>query len=143
MPVWKSKKFILLAVLATAILVGSIGGIVYAQEDGDEDVSPKTVLLEKVADKLGIDPQQLEDAFTEAIGEMRDEAQLRWLEKAVEEGLITAEEAAEYSEWWAARPDVQFGFGGLGQRGRLGFGGLRMRGGCGFGIWHIPGAEQE
>ena len=141
MPMWRSKKFILLAVLATAILVGGIGGVVYAQGDGDEDASPKTVLLEKVADKLGIDPQQLEDAFTEAIGEMRDEAHLKWLEKAVEEGLITAEEAEEYSEWWAAKPDVEFGFGGAGQLERRGFGGPRMRGGCGFGIWHIPGAE--
>lgn len=132
---WRSKKFILLAVLATAILVGGISGVVYAQEDGDEDVSPKTVLLEKVADKLGIDLQQLEDAFTEAIGEMRDEAQLKWLEKAVEEGLITAEEAEEYSKWWQARPDVQFGFGGQGHNRPCGPGGFRMRGGCGFGFW--------
>lgn len=138
---WKSKKFILLAVLAVVILVGGIGGIVYAQEDGDEDASPKAVLLEKVADKLGIDQQQLEDAFTEALGEIRDEAQLKWLEKAVEEGLITEEEAAEYSQWWSARPDVDFG--SLGQMEWHGFGGRRMRGGCGFGIWHIPGAESE
>ena len=135
---WKSKKFILLAVLATVILVGSIGGIVYAQDDGDEDGSPRMVLLEKVADKLGIDPQQLEDAFTEAIGEMRAEAQVKWLEKAVEEGLITAEEAAEYSEWWMAKPDVKFGFG---DRGIGGSDRLRMRGRCGCGIWHIPGAK--
>jgi len=137
---WKSKKFILLAVLAAVILVGSIAGVVYAQDDEEEDVSPRAVLLEKIADKLGIDVQQLEDAFNEAVAEMRDEAQVRWLEKAVEEGLITAEEAQEYSEWWTARPDVQFG---LGDRGVGGFGGPRMRGGCGFGIWHIPGAESE
>jgi len=137
---WKSKKFILLAVLAAVILVGSIAGVVYAQDEEEEDVSPRAVLLEKIADKLGIDVQQLEDAFNEAVAEMRDEAQVRWLEKAVEEGLITAEEAQEYSEWWTARPDVQFG---LGDRGVGGFGGPRMRGGCGFGIWHIPGAESE
>jgi len=137
---WNSKKFILLAVLAAVILVGSIAGVVYAQDDEEEDVSPRAVLLEKIADKLGIDVQQLEDAFNEAVAEMRDEAQVRWLEKAVEEGLITAEEAQEYSEWWTARPDVQFG---LGDRGVGGFGGPRMRGGCGFGIWHIPGAESE
>lgn len=138
---WKSRKFILLAVLATAILVGGIGGIVYAQENGDEDVSPKAVLLEKVADRLGIDVQQLEDAFTEAMGEMRDEAQLQWLEKAVEEGLITAEEAQEYSEWWAARPDVEFGPGdrGIGGFGR--FGGPGMHGGRGFGFCGGPDAE--
>ena len=141
MAVWKSKRFILLAVLAAAIMVGSIAGVVYAQEDGDEDASPKAVLLEKVADKLGIEPQQLEDAFNEVMGEMRDEAQLRWLEKAVEEGLITAEEAQEYSEWWAAKPDVDFERGGFGQLERHGFGGPRMRGGCGFGFWGGSDAE--
>jgi hypothetical protein len=144
MPVWKSKQFILLLVLAAVIVAGSIGGIVYAQGgDDEEDVAPRTALLERVADKLGIDAQQLKDAFTEVIEEMRDEAQLKWLDKAVEEGLITEEEAQEYSEWWAARPDVDFGSGGLGQRGILGFGGFRMRDGCGFGVWHMPGAEQE
>jgi hypothetical protein len=138
---WRSKKFILLAILAALILVGSIAGVVYAQDDGEEDTSPKAVLLEKVADKLGIDSQQLEDAFTEAIAEMRDEAQLRWLEKAVEEGLITEDEAAALSEWWAARPNVDFGLGGLGQRGPLGFGRFRMRGGGGFGFWGEHDAE--
>jgi hypothetical protein len=143
MPMWRSKKFILLAVLVVAIVAGSIGGIVYAQGNDEEDVAPRTELLDRVADKLGIDPQQLKDAFTEVIGEMQDEAQLQWLDKAVEEGLITEEEAAAYSDWWAARPDVDFGFGGLGLRGPLGFGRFQMRGGCGFGIWHIPDAEQE
>ena len=117
MTVWKSKRFILLAVLAAAIMVGSIAGVVYAQEDDDEDASPKAVLLEKVADKLGIDPQQLEDA------------------------LITAEEAQEYSEWWAAKPDVDFERGGFGQLERHGFGGPRMRGGCGYGFWGGSDAE--
>jgi hypothetical protein len=141
--VWKSRKFLLLLVLAVVIVAGSVGGIVYAQGDDEEDVASRTELLDRVADKLGIDPQQLKDAFTEVIEEMRDEAQLKWLEKAVEEGLITEEEAQAYSEWWAARPDIDFGFGGLGQRGMLGFDGFRMRGGCGFGAWHMEGAEQE
>lgn len=149
MPVWKSKKFILLLVLAAVIVAGSIGGIVYAQEDEDEaaaaDVAPRVALLERVAEKLGIDVEQLKDAFTEVMEEIQDEAQLQWLEKAVEEGLITEEEAAAYSEWWASKPDIDFdfGLGGLGQRGILGFGRFRMRDGGGFGIWHIPGAEQE
>jgi hypothetical protein len=78
--------------------------------------------------------QQLKDAFTEVIDEMQAEFEQKWLDKAVEEGLITEEEAQEYSEWWAARPDIAFGFGGLGQRGPLGFGRFQMRGGCGFGV---------
>lgn len=141
MLVWRSKKFILLAVLAAVVLVGSIAGVVYAQGDDDEDTSPESVLLEKVANKLGIDQQQLEDAFAEAIAEMRDEAQLKWLEKAVEEGLITAEEAQAYSEWWSARPDIDFGSGGFGRIERHCFGGPGMRIGCRFGIWSAPDAD--
>ena len=138
---WKSRKFILLLVLATVIVAGSIAGVVYAQEDDEEDIPPRTALLERVAEKLGIDAQQLKDAFTEVIDEMQAEVQLQWLDKAVEEGLITEEEAAAYSEWWAARPDVDFGLGGLGHRGPLGFGRFQMRDGCGFGVWCIPGGE--
>ena len=139
---WKSKKFIFLAILAVVILAGSIGGIVYAQgEDEEEDVPSRVAILDRVAEKLGIDPQQLKDAFSEVIDEMQAEIQLEWLDKAVEEGLITEEEASAYSEWWAARPDIAFGFGGLGQRGPFGFGRFQMRGGCGFGIWGGPDAE--
>ncbi len=136
MPLWKSKKFIFLAILAVVILAGSIGGIVYAQsEDDEEDVPTRVAILERVAEKLGIDPQQLKDAFTEVIDEMQAEIQLKWLDKAVEEGLITEEEASACSEWWAARPDIAFGFGELGHRGPLGFGRFQMRGGCGSGVW--------
>ena len=135
---WRSKKLIISMVLLALVLAGSIGGIVYAQEGDEENASPKAVLLEKVADKLGIDQQQLEDAFAEAIAEMRDEAQLKWLEKAVEEGWLTEEEAQQYSEWWQARPDVQFNFGG---RDFGGLGGHGRRGHCGFGIGHISGDE--
>jgi hypothetical protein len=139
---WKSRKFIALVVVVAVILVGSVAGVVYAQENGDEEeVSPRIALLERVADKLGIDAQQLKDAFAEAIDEMQAEIHVQWLEKAVEEGLITEEDAAAYSEWWSARPDVDFGLGGLGPRGPLGFGGLRMRGGCG--VWHVPDSALE
>jgi len=140
MPLWKGKKFIFLVVLAVVILAGSIGGIVYAQSEDDEgNVPARIAILERVAEKLGIDPQQLKDAFTEVIDEMQAEVQLKWLDKAVEEGLITEDEAQEYSDWWAARPDIAFG--GLGQRGPLRFGRFQMRGGCGSGVWGGLDAE--
>jgi hypothetical protein len=139
---WRSKKFIFLAILAVVILAGSIGGIVYAQgEDEEEDIPTRVAILDRVAAKLGIDPQQLKDAFTEVINEVQAEFELKWLDKAVEEGLITEDEAQEYSEWWAARPDIAFEFGGLGQRGPLGFGRFQMRGGCGSGVWGGLSAE--
>ena len=143
---WKSRKFILLAVLAVVALAGSIGGIVYAQEDGEDeaeaaDVDPRLALLERIAEKLGIDVEQLIDAVNEAVSEIRDEARLRWMDKVVEEGWLTAEEAQEYSDWWAAKPDIEFDFGDCGPLERHAFGGFRIHGGCGFGVWHVPDCE--
>ena len=102
---WRSKKFIIAALLATVLLVGSAGGIVLAQENGD-DSQPKT-LLARVAEKLGIDQQELEDAFAQAQSEMRDEALDSRLQNLVKEGKITEEEAVQYKAWWQARPDVE------------------------------------
>lgn len=139
---WRSKKFIIAVVLVALVLAGSIGGIVSAQgDDEEEDTSPRAILLEKVADKLGIDQQQLEDAFAEAIAEVRDEAQARWLEKAAEEGWLTEEEAQQYSEWWQARPDIQFNFGERSFGGPGISGGFGLRGRCGFGIGYFSGDE--
>lgn len=153
---WRSKKFLLVALLAAVVLVGSIGGVVLAQTGSEDGSQPKT-LLARVATILGIDQQKLEDAFAQAQSEMRDEA----LQKLVDEGKITQEQADQYKawlqaqpdmtqyreqlrewqqarpgmppelkEWQEARPDVPFGFG---FRGRGGF-----HGPCGFGGWGAP-----
>ena len=67
---WRSKKFIVMALLAAVLLVGSAGGIVLANDIEDEGNSQsKTTLLARVAEKLGIDEQELKDAFAEARSE--------------------------------------------------------------------------
>ena len=128
---WKSKKFIIGALLATVVLVGGIGGAVLAQT-GDEDVSQPAAqheaLLERVTEiyqentGVAIDPQQLKDAFTQASSEMRIEALQSHLQDLVDQGKITQEQADQYLEWWESKPDfpARFGF-----RGR---GGLQGRG---------------
>jgi len=99
---WRSKKFILIAVLATLVLVGSIGGIVYTQTASANEGSGKT-LLAKVAAILGIDQQKLEDAFNQARSEMKDEA----LQKLVDEGKITQEQIDQYKAWLQSKPDLE------------------------------------
>ena len=62
---WRSKKFIIIALLVAVVLVGSITGVVLAQTEDEGDSQSKT-LLSRVADILGIDQQTLEDAFAQA-----------------------------------------------------------------------------
>ena len=103
---WRSKKFIVVAVLAIVVLVGSVGAVAFAQTENGDDSQPKT-LLARVAEKLGIEQQELEDAFAEAQSEMRDEALDSRLQSLVEQGKITQQEADQYKAWLQARPDME------------------------------------
>ena len=113
---WRSKKFIVIALMAAVVLVGSIGGVVLAQmEDGDE-TEPETkcqALLDRIGEiyqeKTGvaINQEAIKDAFAQAQSEIRDEALDRYLQNLVDEGRINEEEARQYKEWWRARPDME------------------------------------
>ncbi len=147
---WRRKKLIIIiGLLAAVLLVGSVGGVVFAQTENGDDSQPKT-LMERVAEKLGIGQQELEDAFTQARSEMRDEALDSYLQKLVDEGKITQDEADQYKawlqskpdttqyqqqleEWQQAKPDVPLP-GNFGRFGDQGFGG-GMKGGGGHYFW--------
>jgi len=114
---WRSKKFILIVVLVALVVVGSTAGVVLAQarNGGDsqtgvtlatDNVSQPKTLLARVAAILGIDQKKVEDAFAQAQREMRDEALNSYLQKLVDEGKITQEQADQYKKWWQARPDM-------------------------------------
>jgi hypothetical protein len=76
---------------------------------------------------VAIDPQQLKNAFTQAQGETQGEALQSRLEKLVNDGKITQEEADQYLEWWQSRPNIELpGLGGYGRGG-----GMMWGGGCG------------
>jgi hypothetical protein len=128
---WRSKKFIIIAVLAAVVLVASIGGVALAQS-GDED-NPQTqqeALLDKVCaiyeqnTGTAIDAQALKEAFAQAQSEMQGEALDKFLQNLVDEGKITQEQADQYKAWLETRPDVPIlapGFPGAGMP--HGFGG--------------------
>jgi hypothetical protein len=88
---------------------------------------------------VAIDPQQLKDAFTQAQRELQDEALQSRLQKLVDEGRITQEEADQYLTWWQSRPNIELpelgGFGGHGHRGGMMWGGGRCGGPNGTGNW--------
>ena len=131
---WRKKKFIIIAVVAALVVVGSIAGVVLAQT-GDVNVSQPKTLLARVAEKLGIDQQKLEDAFAQAQSEMRTEALQNRLQSLVSQGKITQPQADDYLNWWEAKPDVPAGFGFQGRGGLRGWGGLGL---CPPGNWTMP-----
>jgi hypothetical protein len=130
---WRSKKFIIVTVLAI-VLVGATVGVVLAADNGDEDGSlpeaPPEALLDRVCaiyqENTGndIDPQQLKDAFAQASSEMRNEALQSRLQNLVDQGKITQEQANQYLEWWESKPDFPFNFGFRGRGGLRGCGRL-------------------
>ena len=97
----------LFTVLALAIGVG--GGAVLAQENENGAGKPIRGLITRVADILGLDEQQVQDAFEQARRELRDEEfeeQIgQKLDALVESGRLTQEQADELREWYASRPD--------------------------------------
>lgn len=121
---WRRKKIIIIGLLVIVLLVGSISGVALAQTGSGSDTQSKT-LLARVAEILGIDQQRVEDAFTQARSEMRNEALDNYLNNLVTEGKITQEQSDQYKTWQQARPDVPL----PGPFGRFGDEGGMMRGG--------------
>jgi hypothetical protein len=105
-----SKKIkILISILVTALLL-TMGGVTMVMAEGEEETTPPSEasakgFLERVADILEIDQEDLIDAFKQAKQEMKEEAFINRLNQAVAEGRITQEQADEIIEWWELRPD--------------------------------------
>jgi hypothetical protein len=108
---WRRKKFIVISVLAAVILlvVGVIGGVASAQTGDAPEKTGSRTLLARVAEILGIEQSELESAVTQAREEMRDEALDARLQRLVEAGRLTQEQADEYKAWIESRPDVPAG----------------------------------
>ena len=116
------KKHWLIAIVAVlALAVGIGGGTALAQENGNGAGKPIRGLITRVADILGLEEQQVQDAFDQARQEMRDERFEEMvgqrLEALVESGRITQEQADELREWYASRPD-SFWLAGGHERGK-------------------------
>jgi hypothetical protein len=123
-----SKKMKVIVSVLVAVLLLTVGGttMVMAQEE-EESASQAEAngLLARVAEILDIPEEDLVNAFEQArqevVQERCEEAFEQALNRAVEEGLITPDEADEIRAWWAGRPEVlngglfPRGFGLMGQ----------------------------
>ena len=116
------------------MLAGSIGGIVLAADNGDDNQpgAKYGALLDRVFEiyeqKTGvaIDQEVLKDAFAQAQSEMRATAMEARLAKMIENGVIDEAQAEELQEWWESRPeDVPFRPDLRGSGGFRGMGGMR------------------
>ena len=125
----RSKKFIVISIIAAVVLIGGVAGVALAQAGSTETQSQGKTLLGRVAAILGIDQQRVEDAFSKAKRDMADEALDARLKAMVENGKITQQQADQYETWWQARPDTAPLFRGkLDRNGRLGLGpGMQWR----------------
>lgn len=115
---WKSKKFIIVAVIVAVVLVGTVAGVALAQTSSGSTTTPAKTFAARVAAILGVDQQKVEDAFAKAKRDMSDEALTARLDALVKLGKITQQQADQYKSWWQSRP---LGVApGLGEKGPLG-----------------------
>ncbi len=103
----KKIKILISALVMALLLTAGITATVAAQEP--EDPSPEAGvcgLMARVAEILEIDEEGLTAAFKQAREELKEEAFSRRLERAVEKGCITQEEAEEVEDWWGQKPET-------------------------------------
>ena len=105
-----SKKVKVLVSILVAALLLTMGGVTMVMAEGEGETTPppeatKQSLLERVAEILEINQEDLTDAFKQAQQEMKDESFIKHLNQAVASGHITQEQADDIIEWWELRPD--------------------------------------
>jgi hypothetical protein len=128
---WPSKKMIIIAVSAAVLLIGSIAGVVLAQNNdtGTQSNAQGVDMLAKVCtiyqQKTGvtIDETALKASFTQAENEAQLAREQSRLQDLVKQGKITQDQADQYLKWWQSRPELPGGFGFGGPGGFAGRGG--------------------
>src|SRR4030065_1275108 len=100
----KIQKFVLATVLVAIMLISSAPAIAMAQ--GNEAPERRGALIAQVAEILGIDQQELENALKQAQMELRQETLDARLQELIAEGTLTQEQANELKAWMEAKPEV-------------------------------------
>jgi hypothetical protein len=129
------KKLLVYGPIAMALIAALAIGIPAAvtADTSDEAVTETTTttadeqkpgqeIFLRVAEILNIDEETVSAAFQQATREMMTERQQERLQNAIENGLITEDEATEIQAWWDSRPESMEGMGPLGGEGPMGGG---------------------
>jgi Na+-transporting NADH:ubiquinone oxidoreductase subunit NqrC len=106
---WKTRKFIIVAVLIAVVLVATVAGVAMAQ-DG-QGAGPRQTMLTRVAQILGIDQAKLEAAFKQALSEQKETLKQKGtaaldqgLDKLVQDKKITQAQADAFKAWLKSKP---------------------------------------
>ncbi len=103
----KYTKFLVIAIVAVLVLAAGFTTVAFASgSSSKEGNGPAQTFISKVASILGLEEEQVADAFKQARHEMRDEAWEQRLQEAINSGELTEEQANEIREWWQDRPEV-------------------------------------
>lgn len=131
-----SKRLIAVLAIVGVVAAGITGGVAVAQTSDGGEAAPVQGFVGRVANILGLEPEQVQDAFLQARREMQNESLKMRLDRMVERGLLTQEQAAEQYNWFQSRPEnLAPGIWGGGKT-RQGFGPERI--GKPRGQWHGP-----
>ena len=134
------KRWLFLSATVAMLALGVLmTGAAFAQEASTDDQSRVGKLASRVAQILGLGEDEVSDAINQARTELRIEAAQNKLDRMVEAGTLTQEQADEYIAWLEAQPDDGPGFG------HNGFGGKRFgrhgRGVGGHGRGHFSAPQ--
>lgn len=109
-----SKKVLVIGVTIVVVLAAAIGGFaaVNAADNGSAETTQTavTTLFDKIAEiyqqntGTAIDPVQLQTAFQQAKEQTQAGRIDQMLQKLVEDGKITQEQADQWKVWWNSRP---------------------------------------
>jgi len=102
----KYRKLMVAGVLASLAILTLAFSATALASSGDEGSRPREAFQTRVSEILGLEDGQLSEAQAQAKEERREEAQAERLAQAVEDGVITQEEAEAISAWFDARPEV-------------------------------------
>jgi polyhydroxyalkanoate synthesis regulator phasin len=97
-------RFIPAALIAVIVALVAVGGAALAFSFGTSDNERTDDLLDRAAADLGVEPQTLKDALTQARAEITTEQQQQLLADLVEAEVITQEQANEASIWLDQQP---------------------------------------
>jgi polyhydroxyalkanoate synthesis regulator phasin len=92
---------IAMAVVAVAVMSFSVA-LAQENENGDSNTSK---LAAKVAEILGLDASEVDEAIKQARRELEDEAVQNNLNALVEKGSLTQAQADEYLDWIQSKPE--------------------------------------
>ena len=100
-----TKRWIMVLAITGIFIALVTAGAVLAQESGSEEAPSRQSLASRVATILGLEEAVVKDALVQARRDIRDERIQKRLDRLVENGRQTQEQADELKKWYDSRPD--------------------------------------